>query len=47
MLRDLIYDSSGPVFVNVKIVSEVLPLVFPESFDGVTAMNRFRDVATL
>ena len=46
VLRDLIYDSSGPIFVNVKIVSEVLPLVFPESFDGVTAMNLFQDAAT-
>ena len=46
VLRDLIYDSSGPIFVNVKIVSEVLPLVFPESFDGVTAVNLFRDAAT-
>ena len=32
--------------VNVKIVAEALPLVFPHSFDGATAINRFRDAAT-
>ena len=42
-LKELVLNQSGPVFANVKIVAESLPLVFPHSFDGVTAMNRFRD----
>jgi hypothetical protein len=29
----------------VKIVCESLPLVFPHSFDGATAINRFRGAA--
>ena len=45
ILHEMIYDAPGPVFVNVKIISETLPLVFPESFDGVTAVNRFRGTA--
>ncbi|MEM7405447.1 MAG: thiamine pyrophosphate-dependent enzyme [Pseudomonadota bacterium] len=45
-LRDWFYTASGPVLANIKIVPEALPLVFPHSFDGVTAMNRFRDAAT-
>lgn len=44
-LRDLIYYAPGPVFANVKIIAEALPLAFPYSFDGVTTMNRFRDAA--
>lgn len=43
LLRDMIYDAPGPVFMNVKVIAETLPLVFPESFDGVTAVNRFRN----
>jgi len=31
--------------MNVKVIAETLPLVFPESFDGVTAVNRFRNAA--
>ena len=42
-LRELVLNRPGPVFANVKIVAESLPLAFPHSFDGVTAMNRFRD----
>ena len=45
-LRGLLLEAPGPVFVNVKVVAEALPLVFPHSFDGTTAMNRFRDAAT-
>lgn len=41
-LREMVYDAQGPVFANVKVIAESLPLVFPYSFDGVTAMNRFR-----
>ena len=33
---------AGPRFVKIKIVAEALPLVFPYSFDGAMAMNRFR-----
>jgi thiamine pyrophosphate-dependent acetolactate synthase large subunit-like protein len=42
-LRKLLFSTAGPVFVNVKIDREALPLAFPHSFDGVTAINRFRD----
>lgn len=41
-LRDRVYNAAGPVFANVKIVAEALPLAFPHSFDGATAINRFR-----
>ena len=44
-LRDMVRNAPGPVFANVKVVAEALPLVFPNTFDGVTAMNRFRDAA--
>ena len=33
-LRDMMLNAPGPVFANVKIVREALPLVFPHSFDG-------------
>ena len=45
-LRDAVLNAPGPVFVVVKVAAEALPLVFPHSFDGVTAMNRFRSAAT-
>lgn len=45
-LRELLLSTPGPVFVNVKVKAEALPLVFPHSFDGVTAINRFREAAT-
>lgn len=45
-LRALIFDAPGPVFACVKVVAEALPLVFPHSFDGATAINRFRAAAT-
>ncbi len=41
-LRELVLDAPGPVLALVKIVAEALPLVFPHSFDGATAINRFR-----
>ena len=44
-LRELILDAEGPVLANVKIDAEALPLVFPHSFDGASAMNRFREAA--
>ncbi len=45
-LRDLVYRAPGPVFANVKVHVESLPLVFPHSFDGAVAINRFRAAAT-
>ena len=45
-LRTRMRSEPGPLFANIKIVAESLPLVFPHSFDGVTAVNRFRDAAT-
>lgn len=44
-LRELILNTPGPIFANVKVVPEELPLVFPDTFDGATAINRFRDAA--
>lgn len=45
-LREIIRNERGLHFVTIKIVTEELPLVFPYSFDGVTAINRFREAAT-
>lgn len=45
-LREWMCEAPGPVFANLKIVKEALPLAFPHSFDGATAINRFRDAAT-
>ena len=41
-IRVMVWEREGPQFVNIKIVAEALPLVFPYSFDGAMAMNRFR-----
>ncbi|MGI9657369.1 MAG: thiamine pyrophosphate-dependent enzyme [Gaiellaceae bacterium] len=41
-LRLLVLQADGPVLATVKIDSERLPLAFPHSFDGATAINRFR-----
>ena len=41
-IRVMVWEGEGPLFVNIKIVVEALPLVFPYSFDGAMAMNRFR-----
>jgi thiamine pyrophosphate-dependent acetolactate synthase large subunit-like protein len=40
---DQVWAVKGPVFINLKIVAGPSPLVFPYSFDGAAAMNRFRD----
>ena len=45
ILMDMVFRATGPVFVNAKVIAETLPLVLPDSFDGVTAINRFRDAA--
>ena len=42
-LRDRMLNAPGPFFANVKVAAETLPLVFPHSFDGATAIDRFRD----
>ena len=41
-IRVMGWEGEGPLFVNIKIAAEALPLVFPYSFDGAMAMNRFR-----
>ena len=41
-IRVMVLEGEGPLFVNIKIVAEALPLIFPYSFDGAMAMNRFR-----
>ena len=41
-IRVMVWEGEGPLFVNIKIAAEALPLVFPYSFDGAMAMNRFR-----
>ena len=38
-----IYEEEGPSFIIVKCKVENTPLIFPHSFDGVTAINRFKD----
>jgi len=45
-LRDMVRNTPGPVLANVKISAEALPLVFPNTFDGATAINQFREAAT-
>ena len=44
-LREILRAPNVLHFANIKIATEQLPLVFPHSFDGVTAVNRFRDAA--
>lgn len=44
-LRTLVLTGNGPVFALVEVIAEPLPLVFPPSFDGATAMNRFAEAA--
>jgi len=41
-LKRALFDCDGLCFATVKVAAERLPLVFPHSFDGVTAINRFR-----
>ena len=38
-----IYNEDGPSLIIVKCKAESTPLIFPHSFDGVTAINRFKD----
>lgn len=38
-----IYEENGPSIIIVKCKAESSPLIFPHSFDGVTAINRFKD----
>ena len=38
-----IYEEDGPSLIVVKCKAESTPLIFPHSFDGVTAINRFKD----
>jgi thiamine pyrophosphate-dependent acetolactate synthase large subunit-like protein len=45
-LREFARNAPGPAFANVKVHPEALPLVFPHSFDGATAINRFREAAS-
>jgi len=45
-LREIIRSGDDLHFANIKIAAEKLPLIFPYSFDGVTAINRFREAAT-
>lgn len=45
-VRQELFRAPGPLFINAKVVAEALPLVFPPSFDGVTAINQFRAEAT-
>jgi hypothetical protein len=46
-LKREIVGGSGLYFATIKIAAEKLPLVFPHSFDGVTALNRFRAAVLL
>lgn len=45
-LRDFLWRTPGPALAIAKVAAERLPLVFPHTFDGVTAFNRFRSAAT-
>ena len=43
MLRERMLNAPGPFFANViRVAAETLPLVFPHSFDGAAAIDRFR-----
>ncbi len=42
-LLKTIYEEEGPSMVIVKCKAVSTPLVFPYSFDGVTAINRFME----
>lgn len=45
-LADIVRNGPGPYFANVKVSPERAPPVFPYSFDGGTAIDRFRAAAT-
>ena len=38
-----IYNEDGPSLIIVKCKAQSTPLIFPHSFYGVTAINRFKD----
>ena len=42
-ILNTIYREDGPSLIIVKCKAESTPLIFPHSFDGVTAINRFKD----
>lgn len=42
-ILNTIYNEDGPSIIIVKCKAESTPLIFPHSFDGVTAINRFKD----
>ena len=42
VLRERMLNAPGPFFANVRVAAETLPLVFPHSFDGAAAIDRFR-----
>ena len=42
-VMNTLYNEDGPSLVIVKCKAEATPLIFPHSFDGVTALNRFMD----
>ena len=41
-IRRMVLEENGPVFINVKVLSNPPALAFPHSFDGATAIDRFR-----
>jgi len=41
-IRKMVYGRAGPAFMNIKVFAKPPDLVFPHSFDGVTAIDRFR-----
>lgn len=45
-LPERLWREPGPMLAVAKVAREALPLVFPPSFDGVIAVDRFRAAAT-
>ncbi len=45
-LPESLWREAGPLLAVAKVERETLPLVFPPSFDGVGAIDRFRAAAT-
>ena len=41
-VHEMVHSGSGPIFINAKVRATPPTLVFPHSFDGVTAIDRFR-----
>ena len=42
-LRALLLETPGPLFAVARIAADQPPLAIPYSFDGVAAINRFRN----